>query len=269
MKNVRIYKDDIRTHILRSLFFTDTAIMLIGTISIGVILYLVFNYVIHFFSWPYFLSALFVSVIMYITLITQKVDNQPIYKIAPRLFKLKTSKRKQRAPHLDPYFTDFSIQDDLIVRKDQLIRIYEVEPFDIALLNEQDRAHFFLKLKQAIHTIPTQIQLIVRKERANSTDYSQHFFSLYETSVAEREPLIKKYVEELTEIIDKNVFTIARYYVIISIPCQTKNVRSKESAIKKLNDIGNSFCSHLWQCNIQVASLPNDKIIHLVKEILR
>ena len=33
------------------------------------------------------------------------------------------------------------------------MKLYEVEPFDIALLNDQDREHFFVKLKQMIHVL--------------------------------------------------------------------------------------------------------------------
>ena len=269
MKNVRIYKDDIRTHILRSLFFTDTAIMLIGTIVLGVVLYLIFVYGFHYFSWSYYLSALFVSVILFVTLITQKIDNQPIYKIVPRLLRLLTKSKKQRAPKIDSYFTDFSIQDDLLIRKDHLIKIYEVEPFDIALLNEQDRAHFFAKLKQAMHTLPSQIQIIVKKNQATTKDYSRHIFSLYETATEEKEPLIKRYVDELVSLVEHNRFTITRCYAVLSVPCQPKNIKSKESAIKKLDDIGNSFSSHLVQCNIQISPLSKDQITDLTKELLR
>lgn len=269
MKNVRIYKDDIRTHILRSLFFTDTAIMLIGTILLGGILYVLFTYVFHYFNWSYYLSALFVSVIFFITIVTQRVDNQPIYQIVPRLLKLKTHKREQRTSKIDSYFINFQIQDDLIVRKDSLVRVYEIEPYDIALLNEQDRSHFFIKLKQAINTIPDQIQIIVKKDRALSSDYSQHVFSLYDSSASERENLIQKYIEELTRLIDNNKFTITRCYAVISVACQTKNLHSKESAIRKLNDIGTNFSAHLSNCNITTKSLTNEKLINFLKGQLR
>lgn len=269
MKNVRIYKDDIRTHILRSLFFTDTAIMIIGTLLLGGLLYFLFVYVFHYFSWSYYLSALFVSVIFFITIITQRLDNQPIYQIVPRLLRLKSHKKEQRTPKIDSYFTNFEIQDDLIVRKDSLIRVYEIEPYDIALLNEQDRAHFFIKLKQAINTIPSQIQVIVKKDRALSSDYSQHIFSLYDSSATEREDLIQKYIEDLTSLIENNKFTITRCYAVISVPCQTKNLHSKESAIKKLNDIGGSFSAHLSNCNITTKSLTTDQLINFSKGQLR
>ena len=208
MKSVRIYKDDIRTHILRSLFFTDTVLVVVGSLLIAAIIYIVFVYGFHFFNWAYYISALFVGIVFFIAFITQKIDNQPIYKIVPRAFVFKRSKKERRFKNLDPYFVDFSIQDNHIIRKQSIIRIYQIEPHDIALLNDQDREHFFTKLKQAIHVLPSQVQLIVKKDRAKSSDYSNHTFSLYNSSSTKREPLIRQYVSELTDLIDSNNFMI-------------------------------------------------------------
>ncbi len=54
MKSVRIYKDDIRVHILRSLFFTDSVLVVSGTVFMALILYLVFHYILHIFQLSYF-----------------------------------------------------------------------------------------------------------------------------------------------------------------------------------------------------------------------
>lgn len=269
MKSVRIYKDDIRTHILRSLFFTDTVLVVTGSIIIAVALYAVFAYGLHFFNWSYYLSALFVGIIFFISFITQKIDNQPIYKIVPRAFTFKSSKKEKRYTDLENYFTDFSVQDNHIIRKNSVIRIYEIEPHDIALLNDQDREHFFVKLKQTIHILPTQIQFIVKKEKAKTTDFSKHIFSLYKNSDKKRESLIKQYTNELNTVITSSNFMMTKHYAVLYVQCQTHNPHSKIEAIKKLNDLGLRFASGLSFCNVSIKPLSNEELVIFAREILR
>lgn len=269
MKSVRIYKDDIRTHILRSLFFTDTALVVVGSIVIAGISYFVFKYALHFFNWGYYLSTIFVGIVFFIAFITQKIDNQPIYKIVPRAFTFESSKKEKRYKDLEQYFTNFFIQDGYIVRKNSLIKIYEVEPYDIALLNDQDREHFFVKLKQALHILPAQIQIIVRKEKAKSSDYSRHIFSLYKNADRKREPLIKKYTDELQQVIQANNLVMTKHYAVISVSAQTNNPHAKLEGMKRLNDIAMRFVSGLSLSNVLARSLESDQLVTFSKELLR
>lgn len=269
MRTVRIYKDDIRVHILRSLFFTDTIIAVFGGIVIAGFLYIFFHGVLHFFTWPYYISALILIEIFFIGFITQKIDNQPIYKIVPRGITFKTAKKEFRQTELDPYFIDFSLQDNLIIKKNSMIRMYEVEPYDIALLNDQDREHFFIKLKNVIHMLPAQVQFIVRKEKANITDYSKHFFTLYDQSNTERETLIDRYIQDMSALIAQNTFTITRHYAVFSVSCDTAKPYEKVKAIKKLNDMVARFSSSLVACNITVRSLDTNELISFAQTTLR
>ena len=269
MKSVRIYKDDIRVHVLRSLFFTDTVIALLGALGIGGILYFIFHYVLHSFSLGHFFSALLLTEIAFFALITQKVDNQAIYKIVPRGLTFKNNKKEFRYKDLDSYFTNFSIQDNLLIRKNSIVRIYRVDPFDIALLNNQDREHFFVKLKQMIHVLPSQVQFIVQKEGATTEDYSQHFFSLYDQANAKRETLIASYINELSEFIENHQLLLTRHYAVFSVSCNPNKTDEKVKAIKKLNDIGIRFASSLASCNIQTQVLDNEELISFAQDTLR
>lgn len=269
MKSVRIYKDDIRVHILRSLFFTDSVLVVSGTIAIALILYLVFHYILHIFQWSYFISSLIVTTIFFIAFITSKVDNQPIYKVVPRLLAFKTSKKEKRYKELEPYFTDFTIQDNLILRTNSITKMFEIEPFDVALLNEQDRENFFIKLKQAIHTLPAQVQFIVRKERAETKDYSQHFFSLYGGATLNREALISQYIKDLSHLLDSETLFITRHYAVFSGACNTNKITDLIAGIKKVNDMGISFASALSACNISVKPLANEELVSFMSSNLR
>lgn len=268
MRSVRIYKDDIRTHILRSLFFTDTALVITGSLVIAGIWYVIFASM-QMFNWAYYLSALFVSIIFFFAFITQKVDNQAIYKVVPRAVSFQKSRKELRTKDIDPYFVQFELQENYIIKNNLLIQVYEVSPFDIALLNEQDRENFFVKLKQTIHTLPRQIQFIVKKERATSKDYSEHFFSLYKDSSPEREELIREYIENITDLVDSNNLMITKHYVVISVPCNPKSSESKESALKKHFDLSSTLSANLSLCQISMRQLDMPELVSFVKAILR
>lgn len=269
MKNIRIYKDDIRVNVLRSLFFTDTILAVSGAMVIGGIWYLVFRNFLHSIPTEYFISVLIILEIFFLGFITQKVDDQPIYKVIPRGLLFKSNKQEFRQKDLESYFIDFSVQDNLILRKNSLIRIYEVESFDIALLNDQDRENFFIKLKQMIHVLPSQVQFIVRKEKTTTKDYSQHFFSLYDQSNGKREALVNRYINDLSDLINSHEFMTTRHYAVFSVSGNTSKVNERVKAIKKLNDMGISFAAALSACNITVRPLPNDELINFCEITLR
>ena len=269
MKNVRIYKDDIRQHILKSLFLTDTTLFVGGGLCIAGVLYLFLQYVLHLFSWNMYLAVLVVLEIVFIALITHKVDNQPVYKIIPRLFLFKKSKKNYRNKDMDSYFTEFDIQDNLVIRKNSLMKLYEIEAFDIALLNDQDREHFFLKLKQMIHTLPSQVQFITRKEKAKTEDYSKHFFSLYSRSNQRREPLIAEYIKNISDLIRDHAFTMTHHYVVFSLSCNTGKPYEKLNAVKKLHDMGMRFTASGAAANIEVRPIVNQELINFTQSMLR
>jgi len=269
MRSVRIYKDDIRVNVLRSLFFTDTVLTASGALIVAGVMYLILKYILHFFNWNIYLSSVLVGEITFLAMVTHKVDNQPIYKVAPRGATFKTSKKELRQKNIEPYFIDFSIQDNLIMRKNSIVRIFEVEPFDIALLNEQDREHFFVKMKQTIHVLPSQVQFIVRKEKTKTEDYSKHFSSLYDQSNTKREPLIARYIEEVSKLVTTQNFMTTHHYAVFSVPCVTSKPHEKVKALKKLNDMGIRFATAISACNITVRPLQNQELISFAETTLR
>ncbi len=269
MKTVRIYKDDIRINVLRSLLFTDTVLAVIGGLFIAALLYSIFQYGLHIFQLGSYLSTLFVFELAFVALLTQKIDNQPISRLVPRAITHSVTPKNQRSPKIDSYFTDFTIQDNMIVRPNALIRIFEIEPYDISLLNEQDREHFFVKLKQMIHVLPAQAQIIVKKQQSTIDDYSKHVFSLYAKSSAKTESLITDYIEDLTNLVKTNEFNTLRYYVVFSVASETAKPKSKLTGVAKLNDITLRFASAATSSNLTVTPLLNDSLINFMKSELR
>jgi hypothetical protein len=240
-----------------------------GAVVIGAVLFVFFRYVLHFFNWGYFSLSLLTAEIFFLGLVTQKIDNQPVYKIVPRGISFQQGKKSMRHRQIDPYFRDFVIQDNFIVRSERIISVFEVEPYDIALLNDQDREHFFVKLKQTIHVLPAQVQFIVRKEKAEMSDYSEHISSLYADALLDRENLIKHFVRDLTGLVEHSNLTTMKHYAVFSANCDSGKAKSKATAIKKLADAGIRFASSIASCGITVRPLTDDELSVFAKGILR
>lgn len=269
MRPVRIYKDNIREHILRSLFFTDTMIFICGAAICAGLLWITFNNILHFFQWGAYISSVIVTEVFFFVFITQRIENQPIYRIFPRAIIHIGSKKKYRHKELPSPLTDFSVVDTYILRRNELIAIFSVEPFDIALLNNEDREHFYQSMKQMIHTLPGKMQIIVRKEKAKVSDYSKHFFSIYEQSEKKREGLINSYITDLSRLIETDQFLIVKYYAVFSTSVNPNMPQSMIDAKQKLLDMGNRLSSALSSCNIHIKQLSEEQLIEFCKTQLR
>ena len=233
MRTIRVYKDNVREHILRSLFFTDTVLFVGIGLILAILIFVFYKFVLHSFQYGLYLSTVFIFELFYALVATLKIDNQPIYKVIPRAITYKASKKQYSMKELDTSTSDFKIIDNYIVRKKRLIVVYEIRPFDIALLNEEDREQFYFKIKTMLHTLPGKVQLIVRKEIAKPLDYQDHFFSLYKDAEPKREKLIESYVNDITKLLDLGKFQMVKYYAVFSTPLSSAK---KKILCRRVND---------------------------------
>src|SRR5260221_231267 len=104
--NVRVYKDNLRENIFRSLLFTDIIIFVLAGVAVAIIIYFMFSLVPHHFNWAYYLGTTGFLEIVFYSLAIYKTDNQPIYKIVSRAIPFYLNKKKFRANQVDPYFRD-------------------------------------------------------------------------------------------------------------------------------------------------------------------
>src|SRR5579859_2007934 len=141
--NVRVYKDNLRENIFRSLLFTDIIIFVLAGVAVAIVIYFLFSITFPHFSWAYYLGTTAFLEIVFYTIATLKIDNQPIFKIVSRAVPFALNKKKFRANQVDPYFRDFTIQDDLIIRKKSISKVFEIKPYDISAINVNDRQNFF------------------------------------------------------------------------------------------------------------------------------
>ncbi|MGH7202965.1 MAG: hypothetical protein ACREHC_00805 [Candidatus Levyibacteriota bacterium] len=261
MRTVRVYKDNVREHIFRSLFFTDTVIFLGIGLFLAVIIFVLYKFVFHFFQYGVYVSTIFIVELLYALVATLRIDNQPIYKIIPRAIIHSFTKKHFAMKELDSTISDFKIIDNYILRKKRLITVYEIRPYDIALLNEEDREQFYLKIKTTLHTLPGKVQLIVRKEVAKTSDYQDHFFSLYKDAQPKREQLIENYINDITKLLDLEKFQMVKYYAVFSTPLSSIKETDFVAACERLYDMGIRFSSGLEIAQITIRQLKKESLV--------
>lgn len=261
MRTVRVYKDNMREHIFRSLFFTDTVIFLGIGLFLAVGIFIFYKFIIHEFYFGLYFSTVFIIELFYALAATLKIENQSIYKVIPRAISHHSSKKQYAQKELDRSTGDFTITDNYIKRKKRLIAVYEIRPFDIALLNDEDREQFYNKIKTTLHTLPGKVQLIVRKEIAKPADLQDHFFSLYKDSLPNREHLIDNYVNDLTNLLRIGKFQMVKYYAVFSTPLQSTKEEEFVKACKRLYDMGIRFSGGLELAQITTRQLTKEELI--------
>jgi hypothetical protein len=269
MRTVRVYKDNMREHIFRSLFFTDTVIFLGIGLFLAISIFILYKFVLHEFYYGLYFSTVFVTEIFYAILATVKIENQSIYKVIPRAIVHNTSKKQYAMKELDKTTSDFAISDNYIKRKKRLIAVYEIRPFDIALLNEEDREQFYNKIKTTLHTLPGKVQLIVRKEIAKPSDYQEHFFSIYKDALPNRENLIDNYVHDVTNLLSIGKFQMVKYYAVFSTPLVSTKEDEFVKACKRLYDMGIRFSSGLELAQITTRQLSKNELVEYFQSQFR
>ncbi len=269
MKSVRIYKDNLREHILRSLFFSNNVIFLGVGLVIAVIIFLIYHSILHHFQIGLFAMTVFTAEICLALIATIQIENQPIVSMIPRAFGFTISKKHYGMKDLDTTTSNFSIVGNHMKRKKELIAIFEIKPYDIALLNEEDREHFYHQVQMMLHTLPKQVQLVVRKETAKVADYQSHFFSIYKNADKKREQLITEYVEDISELLNTDKFQVMKYYAIFSSPLPSAKETHFVEAVKNLHDQSIRFITSLSTINITVSQLQNEELVAYCKSQLQ
>src|SRR5579872_3228626 len=155
--SVRIYKDDLRQPIYRTLLLTDMAIFILIAVCIAGISYLFVHSLSRHFNWMTYFFLLGILEPTLLMVATLRIDNQHIYKILARASIFAVKKKKLRNKQLPAYYNDFTIQDDLLIRKKSISKVFRIHPYDISALNSSDRETFFTNLKQTLHILPAQL----------------------------------------------------------------------------------------------------------------
>jgi len=270
--SVRIYKDNLRQPIFRTLVLTDIVIFAIIAFFIAGLTYLFFRFISPHFNWLSYLFALGILEPLFIVIATLKIDNQQIYKILSRALTYSLNKKKFRGKQLAGYYNDFTIQDDLIVRKKSICRVFRINPYDISALNTADRQSFFANLKQTLHILPAQLQVIVKKEVATKADFTDHFMHIYKSlpkHKKKKEEMTANYQRELEQFIESEKLLTIKQYGVFAVSADTNNALDKVKAIGKLDDMYKRFSSSLESCHVTTKQLTNTELESYMGGLLR
>ncbi len=270
--SVRMYKDNLRQPLYRTLLFTDLVIFVLIGVGIAGLTYLLFRSVFAEINWLSYLFLLGILESAFLVIITLPVDNQPIYKILSRGLLFLLGKKQFRGNQLDGYYTDFTIQDDLIIRKKSVSKVFRINPYDISALNGEERATFFANMKQALHVLPAQLQVVVRKERATVSDFTDHFMQVYQSLPKrneQKETMVANYQQELTAFVERENLQMVKQYGVFAVSVDTNNVSEKVAAIGKLEDMYHRFSSALQTCHITTKKVTNTELASFMRRLLR
>ncbi len=265
MKTVRVYKDNLREHILRTMFFTDTALFIGAGLILAVGTVYVYKYILHIDQIGLIISTAFLLELFFALIATVKIDHQPLYKIIPRAVTYTVTKKSHTLKELKKTTGDFKVVGDYLIHKKKLIAIYEIRPFDIALLNDEERERYYQHIKTMLHTLPITVQLIVRKQKAKVEDYHDHFFSLYQSGNEKTNTLIGQYIKELSNTIEANEFQLMKYYAVFSRSLTSDHDDHFVESAQKLEDVVRRFSSALALEKIQTMQLTHEQLIAYCK----
>ncbi len=269
MRSVQVYKDNLREHIFRTMFFTDTVLFVGFGIMLAMVVILFYQIVLHVSEFGIIVSTIFLIELFYAVIATLKIDKQPLYKIIPRAMTYSVSQKQFTHKELKRTTGDFTIVGDYIIRNKKLIAIFEIKPFDIALLNDEERNRYYSHIKTMLHTLPGKVQLISRKEKASVEDYHDHFFSLYDTANNKLNWLIEQYIKDLSNIVDLNEFQIMKYYAVFSTPLVDRKDKQFALAAQRLTDMGTRFSTALSQERIYTVQLTYQQLKDYFKKQFR
>ncbi|GEM_PF-2514720 len=270
--SVHIYKDNLRQSLFRTLLFTDTVVFVLVAVGIAGFTFLLFKLTLGDFNVLSYLFLLAILEMAFFFIATLQRDNQPIYKIASRALYFFLTKKHFRGNELGAYYTDFTIQDNLILKKHRISKIFAIKPYDISALNSEERTSFFGSLQQALHILPQRLQIIVRKEVAKSEDFTDHLLHVYKSLPKrnkQKEQMVANYQQDLLAFVESQNLLTVKQYGVFSVSADTNNVSQKVDAIGRLEDMYNRVSTALEGCHIKTKKLTNEELESYMRRLLK
>ncbi len=177
-----------------------------------------------------------------------------------------------RSSQIGQYFTNFSIQDNLIFRKHSIPFVFRFTPHEISGLAETKKQLFFSQVRSSLNMLTTQLQIIVRKEFVTKADLTDHFLFLggnITKGDIRREAMLKDYRQDLIEFIENNNLLMWKFYGVFSVPTNTNDPQDKVKGIGRLHDLYKRYLVSIRDSKVKAKQLTNDELIELAQKTLR
>ena len=214
---IRVYKTKAGQNRFIQLFFSKLNV----AIGISVLISLP----IAFSDLDFNLKVIFVLIIFAIvfTIATLSIDGQPFVKIVQSWLTFTLSPKKYNQStlsHMSQYY--YSIKDNLVFTKDQIIAVVQIIPIDVSILNEQKKEDFKRNMAKFLHAIGDHksIQLKVVNRLATPKDYSNHFNDLI-TEARNKQAskmvtsLIDEYITNLKYKVNNEKVPFKDYFLLV------------------------------------------------------
>ncbi len=161
---------------------------------------------------------------------------------------------------------NFTIQDNFLITKDQLIAVFEIEPIDLILLPEEEQHVFESDMHRLLNSLgDVHIQIVMRTRKATANDMDRHFRDLTTQNIkfsnlktqSKTSELIQGYVSELSNLLENNIIPVKEYYIVFKQQVNTKNKTQLIEAIKKLERLVQRVSSNFKKAGIDIKHTTN------------
>jgi hypothetical protein len=255
---VKIYKTKAGQNRFVQIFFSELNV----SVAVGILLAIPLYFI--DLGWEIKLGLLLVLMILAWSILFHKINKKPLYTLILPAFKFIFSQKRYTSKHLATMSQFYyCIKDNFVFTNDQILKVFQIHPVDISLLNEQEKQTFKNQLGVFLHSIgdDNSIQLKVVNRLAVVKDYEDHFENLRSQARSTNASgqvikLQNEYIKNLSNKITNEAVPFKDYYIIIPQKT-TKNPKPEllESYKKDLVRKVNNLCNLLTHSGIEVVEL--------------
>lgn len=134
---------------------------------------------------------------------------------------------------------DFEIRDNLLFTKKSVVAIFQMEPIDIALLDEEGQMSFFAGLSTAFNVLQGDIQFNVVGKKSSIDDFSEYFKSMKMQNLGDqnRLNLVNNVIADMSSLIEdpEEQILTKNFYFHLKEECKTADEKNFVNAIKALS----------------------------------
>jgi hypothetical protein len=260
---VKIYKTKAGQNRFIQIFFSE--------INVSVGLGLILGSPLYFLDFDWITKITILGLIMVTTgaVLFHKVDKKPLYSFLIPFFQYLFSPKKYTSKSISTMSQFYyKIHDNLVYTNDQILKVFQIFPIDISILNEQDKQTFKNQLGVFLHAIGdnNSIQLKVVNRHATTSDYQGHFDELLtgarNSNASPRViELQTEYIQNLKDKINYEAVPFKDYFLIIPQKMTKKPTSSLlETYHKELVRKANNLKEILSDSGVELIQLTGDEL---------
>jgi hypothetical protein len=262
---IKIYKTKAGQNRFIQIFFTEINVSVLVGLLLGTPLFFI-N-----IDWITKITILGLIMIVAGSVLFHKVDKKPLYTFLIPFSQFLFSQKKYTSKNISKMSQFYyKIHDNIVYTNDQILKVFQIYPIDISILNENDKQTFKNQLGVFLHAIGdnNSIQLKVVNRHATKADYQGHFDELQKqarSSNASKQviKLQTEYIQNLTNKIIYEAVPFKDYFLIIPQKIAKKPAPSLlETYHKELIRKANNLKEILSSSGVELVQLTGEDLKH-------